>query len=80
MFWAFFLLTGLAVFVLRWRYPVVERPFVIPLYPLPALVFCGASAYMLYASLRYARWLTLLGVVPLAVGILVWFFVRTTRT
>ena len=77
VFWGFFLLTGVAVFVLRLRHPAVERPFAIPAFPLPPLVFCTASAYMLYASLAYAGWLTLLGVVPLAVGVVVWFCVRS---
>ena len=36
VFWAFFLLTGLSVFVLRRRNPHVARPFSIPLFPLPA--------------------------------------------
>jgi amino acid transporter len=76
VFWAFFLATGLAVFVLRRRYPTIDRPFAIPLFPLPPLVFCAASAYMLYASLAYAQWLTLLGVAPLIVGMAVWFLVR----
>lgn len=65
VFWAFFLLTGVSVFVLRARYPTVSRPFSIPFYPLPPLVFCATCGYMLYASLAYAKWLVLLGVIPL---------------
>jgi basic amino acid/polyamine antiporter, APA family len=61
-------LTGMAVFVLRAKDRTAQRPFRIPLFPLPAIVFCGASAYMLWASLVYARWLTLIGLVPLAIG------------
>jgi basic amino acid/polyamine antiporter, APA family len=68
VFWAFFLLTGLAVFVLRIRFADRDRPFRIPFFPLPPIVFCLACAYMLYSSLTYARWLTLLGLVPLAFG------------
>jgi amino acid transporter len=68
VFWAFFLLTGIAVFVLRVRYADHDRPFRIPFFPLPPIVFCLACSYMLYSSLAYARWLTLLGLVPLAVG------------
>jgi APA family basic amino acid/polyamine antiporter len=77
VFWGFFLLTGIGVFVLRWRHPEVERPFRIPLFPLPPLVFSAASGYMLYSSLDYAGWLTLLGVVPLVAGVGVWFCVRS---
>lgn len=73
VFWTFFLLTGLAVFVLRWKNPTADRPFTIPFYPLPPLVFCATCLYMVWSSLAYARWLVLLGLVPLAVGVpLLW--------
>ncbi|MHC4953528.1 MAG: APC family permease [Planctomycetota bacterium] len=77
VFWAFFLLTGLALFVLRRKEPDRARPFSTPWFPLPALVFCATCAYMLYSSLEYARWLTLLGVAPLVLGVpLYWFSER----
>jgi amino acid transporter len=68
VFWALSLLTGLALFLLRRQDRSVQRPFSAPLYPLPPLIFCGTCAYMLYASVAYARWLVLLGLVPLAIG------------
>ncbi|MHC5011491.1 MAG: APC family permease [Planctomycetota bacterium] len=68
VFWAFFLLTGVSVPILRARDPARERPFRIPAYPLPVVVFCATCMYMLYSSLAYARWLALLGLVPLALG------------
>jgi basic amino acid/polyamine antiporter, APA family len=70
VFWAFFLLTGLAVVVLRLREPQLPRPFKIPFYPLPVVLFCATSAYMLYASLAYAGRLTLLGAMPVAIGLI----------
>lgn len=53
VFWLFFLLTGLAAIVLRWREPKTERPFRIPLFPAPPLLFCAAAGYMLWTSLAY---------------------------
>lgn len=76
VFWAFFLLTGISVFVLRVRYADHDRPFKIPFFPLPPIVFCLACSYMLYSSLTYARWLTLLGLVPLVLGAIVACFLR----
>jgi basic amino acid/polyamine antiporter, APA family len=69
LFWFFFLLTGLSVLVLRRRDPDRPRPFATPLYPLVPLVFIGVSGYMLYASVAYARALSLLGLVPLVLGV-----------
>jgi amino acid transporter len=69
VFWLFFLLTGISLFVLRWTDRDVERPFRVPLYPLTPIVFCSTSVYMLYSSLDYARLLALIGLVPLALGL-----------
>jgi APA family basic amino acid/polyamine antiporter len=68
VYWALSLLTGLAVFTLRFKDRAIERPFTIPLFPVPAVLFCATCAYMLYASAVYARWLILLAVVPLIIG------------
>jgi amino acid transporter len=68
VYWALSLMTGLAVFLLRFHDDASDRPFKIPLFPLPAILFCATCAYMLYASAAYAQWLVLLAVVPLIIG------------
>lgn len=75
VFWLFFLLSGIALFVLRIRDPDIDRPFKVPLFPLLPLIFCATCAYMLWSSLSYvygqslgglnAAWI---GVAVLAVG------------
>ena len=70
VFWFFFLLVGVALFVLRRKEPGVERPFRVPLYPLTPLVFCLTSAYLLYSSLAYTGLGALIGIAVLAVGAL----------
>jgi basic amino acid/polyamine antiporter, APA family len=69
VFWLFFLLTGVSLFVLRFKDGDRPRPFRVPFYPITPLIFCGTSVFMLYSSLSYAKYLTLLGIVPLALGI-----------
>ena len=69
VFWLFFLLTGIALFVLRWREPERVRPFRVPLYPLLPLAFCASSAWLLYSSLAYTRLGALVGVAVLAAGV-----------
>ena len=54
VFWLFFLLTGVSLFVLRWRDPEQARPYRVPGYPVTPLVFCASSAYMLHGALTYA--------------------------
>jgi APA family basic amino acid/polyamine antiporter len=77
VFWFFFLLSGMALFVLRVREPGIDRPFRVPLFPLLPLVFCATCAYMLWASLSYVYSQTLgglnaawIGVAVLAAGVL----------
>jgi amino acid transporter len=79
IFWGLCLLTGAGLFVLRAKDPARERPFRVPLYPLPAVAFCGTCVFMLWSSLMYARWLSLIGFIPLALGSLLWFALRTNR-
>lgn len=69
VFWFFFLLTGLSLFVLRYREPAAERPFPVPLYPLTPALFCLVSAWMLYSSLIYTGIGALTGVAVLAAGL-----------
>lgn len=78
VFWLFFLLTGVSLFVLRRRHPERQRPFSVPWFPLPPVVFCLTCAYMLYSSLDYARLLSLIGIVPFFVGIPLYLCGRRT--
>lgn len=71
-FWLFFCLTGLALFVLRWKEPKVDRPFKTPLYPWTPLGFCAASAWCLYSSITYAGKLLVLGAIPVLIGIVMY--------
>lgn len=69
VFWMFFLLSGMALFVLRVREPHVERAFKVPLYPLLPLLFCATCAFMLWSSLSYVSSQSLGGLNAAWVGI-----------
>jgi APA family basic amino acid/polyamine antiporter len=68
VFWLFFLLSTLALIVLRVREPEVERPFRVPFYPWLPLLFAGVCGYMLWSSLAYVQAGAWLGVGVLALG------------
>ncbi|MGZ8255502.1 MAG: APC family permease, partial [Burkholderiaceae bacterium] len=55
VFWFFFLLTGVGLFVLRFREPHVARPFKVPLYPILPIVFVITCGYLFYSSVTYAQ-------------------------
>jgi amino acid transporter len=71
VFWAFILLAGLSLFVLRRREPDRPRPFRVPFYPLTPIAFCATCAYLLYSSLAYTGFGALLGVGVVAAGAIV---------
>ena len=76
VFWAFLLLTGLAVFVLRFRLPTADRPLGSWVGLVMAIVLCVMSAYMLYSSLVYTRIGSLVGVGVLLAGLPVYAIAR----
>ena len=76
VFWGFFLLIGIAIFVLRAREPNMPRPFRVPLYPVLPAVFVCMCAYLLYSSLTYHKGHALVGLAVLAIGAVVLLFAR----
>ena len=76
VFWGFFLLIGIAIFVLRSREPDAPRPFKVPLYPVLPAVFVCMCGYLLYSSLTYHKGHALVGLGVLALGGVVLLFAR----
>jgi amino acid transporter len=77
VFWVFFLLVGIALFVLRYRQPDLPRPYRVPLYPVIPILFCLSSLYMVHASVSFAilmrTYEALWAIGVLALGILLSF-------
>jgi APA family basic amino acid/polyamine antiporter len=69
VFWLFFLLSGVSLFVLRYKDRGINRPFSVPLFPVIPLIFCATCAYMLYGGIRYAQNLGLVGGVLVLAGL-----------
>jgi APA family basic amino acid/polyamine antiporter len=76
VFWGFFLLVGVALFVLRAREPDAPRPFRVPFYPVVPALFVLMCGYLLYSSLAYHRTHALVGLGVLAVGAVIMLFAR----
>jgi amino acid transporter len=55
VFWLFFMLSGIALFILRRRDPTIVRPFRVPLYPLLPIAFVLSCAYVFYSSVVHAQ-------------------------
>ncbi len=76
VFWGFFMLVGVALFVLRAKEPDAPRPFRVPGYPVVPAVFVLMCGYLLYSSLAYHGKHALMGIAVLAIGVVVMLFGR----
>jgi amino acid transporter len=79
VFWMFFCLTGVALFVLRWKDPDTPRPFRVPGYPVVPLIFCGWCAYMVVGTVMYDPVKSMIGLMILAAGLPLYFLPQKLR-
>ena len=52
--YTFYLATSLAVIVLRFKEPHVERPYRVTGYPFTTILFCAVCAFLIYSAVSYA--------------------------
>ncbi len=67
--WILFTMVAFSVVVLRRRYPEWPRPYRVPAYPLPVVVFVAVAAAFVVNTLVEATRSSLYGLVILAVGV-----------
>lgn len=81
VFWFFFLLTGLALFVLRFKAPHVARPFKVPGYPIVPLVFVCTCGFLLYRSLQFTlqNQAVQAALYVMAAGVVAWIIARMKK-
>ena len=81
VFWFFFLLTGLALFVLRFKAPHVARPFKVPGYPFVPLVFVCTCGFLLYRSLLFTfqNQAVQAALYVMAAGVVAWIIARMKK-
>lgn len=79
VYWLFLTMSGLAVIVLRIRFPNAPRPYKTPLYPVLPLVFAASSLAMMGSALSYVTSQTgagaLVSIGVLGSGALLYFLV-----
>ena len=80
VFWGFFMLTGIALFVLRAKEPDAPRPFRVPLYPVVPGIFVLVCGYLFYSSIVYHGKHALVGLGVLAIGAVIMLVSRGRKT
>lgn len=63
-----------AVAILRWRLPNLHRPFRVPLYPLPPLLFVGFSTWILWFTALGRPKESMAGMVLVAAGVPLYYY------
>ena len=61
--------TVLGVFVSRWRFPEVQRPYRVLLYPIPTIIFLALTAWILWYVIIFEPIQSLLGFLLILIGI-----------
>lgn len=81
VFWFFFLLTGIALFVLRFKFAHVARPFRVPLYPLLPVVFVATCVFLFWKSIEWAlvNKAVQIALYVMAAGVVAWIVARLKR-
>jgi len=79
VFWFFILLVGIALFILRRRYPDTVMSCPVPFYPVLPGIFILTVAWLLWSSLAYSGMGALVGVACLGVGAIVLFIEKYSK-
>jgi amino acid transporter len=79
IFWLTFLLTGVALFVLRFRDRDLPRHFRVPGYPIVPILFILCCGYMVYGSIDYARIPSAIGFGILILGVPIFYLTGHLR-
>jgi amino acid transporter len=81
--WLFFLATGLSVFILRRKDPLIPRPYKVSWFPVSTIIFCACCVFMLYSSVTYAMEVKPVGLIivvfVLLAGAVVYRFTEVCR-
>jgi basic amino acid/polyamine antiporter, APA family len=76
----FSLVTVLSVFKLRQSYPAAERPFKMPLYPLPPIVFTICTCWMIYYVTSDDPKIILYSLGTMVPGLILYFVAAKNKT
>jgi len=74
--WLFFGLTGAGIFVLRRKFPDLERPYTVWGYPVVPAIFIAASIWLVYNTVMYSPTGSLFGVGIMVLGVPLYLFSR----
>lgn len=72
--WTFTTLISIAVVVLRFREPKLNRPYVVPWYPIIPIISIGGGIFIVVSTIINQFWLSLTGIVITLLGLPIYYF------
>ena len=69
----FSLATVLGIFILRKKYPKEQRPFQVPFYPLPPILFTICTCWMMYYVTENNPWIIIYSLATVVPGLIIYF-------
>jgi len=70
--YSFYMASTLAVVVLRFKEPHVERPYRVAGYPVTPVIFAGACLFLIYSAVTYKPWIAAISGGLLLAGLPLW--------
>lgn len=76
VFWFFIFLTTASLFVFRMKTDKEDLSYRVPLYPVTPVIFMAVCLYLLYSSVMFTGWGSLVGIGILLLGLPVYYFAQ----
>lgn len=74
--WTFTTLILIAVVVLRYREPKLDRPYVVPWYPIIPIISIGGGLFIVISTVINEFWLSITGIGLTALGLPVYYYMK----
>lgn len=74
--WTFTTLISIAVVILRHREPKLDRPYVVPLYPIIPIISIGGGLFIVISTVINEFWLSITGIGLTALGLPVYYYIK----
>jgi APA family basic amino acid/polyamine antiporter len=78
--YSFYLATCMAVVILRRKEPDTDRPFKIPAYPLPIILFAAACSYLIYSAVTFKPIIAAAALGVITVGLIIYAVTHNRNT
>lgn len=74
--WTFTTLISIAVIILRYREPKLERPYVVPWYPIVPIISIGGGLFIVISTVINEFWLSITGIGLTLLGLPIYYYMK----